>query len=296
MARKTTTDDRTVRGVGDAPVTEAVGNAEAVKALERAGWGAKAQTYGRLTGQITNRLVEPLLDAAAVAADMAVLDVGTGPGHAAQRAAQRGAVVTGVDIADEMVALARRRQRGIHFLRADAEDLPFAERSFDALVCNFAINHLPRPEHAVREFARVVVPGGRIALSTWDVPERSRFLGIMVDALCSCEVTRPQEAPAGPDGYRFADDDEFRGLLDGAGLEDVAVLSVSLTHRVPDADELWQGILGGSVRTAGLVMCQPPSTRTRIRAAVERLAGEYRMIDGALAIPVCAKIARGRRP
>ncbi|MEK6229584.1 MAG: class I SAM-dependent methyltransferase [Actinomycetota bacterium] len=276
-------------------MSEGVGDAEAFKALERAGWGAKVETYGRLTGQITARLVEPLLDAAGVAAGMGVLDVGTGPGYAAQRAAQRGAVATGVDIADEVLALARRRHRGIRFLRADAEDLPFAERSFDALVGNFAINHLPRPERAIREFARVVVPGAWIALSAWDVPERSRFPGLMVDALGACGVTHPQEAPAGPDPYRFADNDEFRGLLRGAGLQDVEVHSVSLTHQVPDADELWQGMLGGSVRTAGLVMRQPPPTRTRVRAAVERLAEEYRG-EGGLAIPACAKIARGRLP
>jgi ubiquinone/menaquinone biosynthesis C-methylase UbiE len=132
------------------------------------GWGPKAETYGRLTGRITDGLVEPLLDAAGVVADMRVLDVGTGPGYAAQRAAQRGAAATGVDTADEMVALARRRSGAVRFLRADAENLPFEERSFDALVCNFAINHLPRPERAIREFARVVLPGGWIALSAWE--------------------------------------------------------------------------------------------------------------------------------
>jgi SAM-dependent methyltransferase len=158
-----------------------------------------------------------------------------------------------------------------------------------------AVNHLPRPEHAVREFARVVVPGGGIALSAWELPERNRFLGILVDALRACDVTRPQGAHAGPDRYRFAHDDEFRDLLRRARFDSVEVRSVSLSQRVSDADELWRGMLGGSVRTAGLVMRQPPPTRARIRAAVERLAEEYR-VDRALAIPAAAKIARGRRP
>ena len=276
-------------------MNESAASAEAFKALERAGWGEKAKSYGLLTGRITARFVEPLLDAAGVAAGIRVLDVGTGPGYAAERAAERGAVSTGVDIADEVVALARRRHRRIRFVRGDAEDLPFAKGSFDALMCNFAINHLPRPERAIREFARVVVPGGGIALSAWELPEPNRFLGILVDALRACGVTSQQGAHAGPDPYRFSDDDEFRGLLRGAGLEGVEVRSVSLSQRVSDGDELWEGMLGGSVRTAGLVMRQPPPTRGRIRAAVERLAEEYR-VDGALAIPAAAKIARGRRP
>ena len=276
-------------------MSEGVGSAEAVKAFERAGWSAKAETYGLLTGRITARLVEPLLNAAGVAAGTRVLDVGTGPGYAAERATERGAVATGVDIADEVLALARRRHRGIRFVRGDAEDLPFAERSFDALVSNFAIDHLPRPERAIREFARVVVPRGGVAVSAWEVPARNRFIGILLDALRTSGVTEEQEARAGPARYRFADDDELRGLLQVAGLENVEIRSVSLTHRVPDAAELWEGILGGSVRSAGLVMRQPPRTRRRIRAAAERLAEEYR-VDGGLAIPARAKIARGSRP
>jgi SAM-dependent methyltransferase len=276
-------------------VSEAAGSAEAVKAFERAGWSAKAETYGLLTGRITARLVEPLLDAAGVTAGTRVLDVGTGPGYAAERATQRRAVATGVDIADEVLALARRRHRGIRFVPGDAEDLPFAAGSFDALVSNFAIDHLPRPERAIRGFARVVVPSGGIAVSAWEVPARNRFLGILVDALRTCGVTQPQDAPAGPARYRFADDDELRGLLQVAGLEDVEIRSVSLTHRVRDTAELWEGMLGGSVRSAGLVMRQPPRTRGRIRAAAERLAEEYR-VDGGLAIPARAKIARGSRP
>jgi SAM-dependent methyltransferase len=274
-------------------VSEVVGSAEAVKAFERAGWSAKAETYGLLTGRITARLVEPLLDAAGVAAGTRVLDVGTGPGYAAERATGRRAIATGVDIADEVLALARRRHPGIRFVRGDAEDLPFAERSFDALVSNFAIDHLPRPEDAMREFARVVVPRGGIAVSAWEAPARNRFLGILVDALQASGVTEAREA--GPARYRFADEDELRGLLQGAGLEDVAIRSVSLTHRVADADELWEGMLGGSVRSAGLVMRQPPTPRGRIRAAAERLAEEYR-VDGGLAIPARAKIASGSKP
>jgi ubiquinone/menaquinone biosynthesis C-methylase UbiE len=271
-----------------------LGNAADFRTLERKGWGEKADSYGLLTGRITSQLVEPLLDAAGVAAGTRALDVGTGPGYAVERAADRGAAATGVDIAEEMVALARRRTTGVRLLRADAEDLPFAESSFDALVGNLVINHVPQPERAAREFARVLVPDGGIALSSWDVPDRNRFLGILLDAVRACGVTEGRAA-GDPDPVRFADDGEFRELLSGTGFEDVEIRSISLTHRVADTDELWQGLLGGSVRTAGLVMSEAPATRTRVRAAVERLAEQYRA-DGGLVIPACAKIARGRKP
>jgi len=276
------------------PASDGTGNAEAFKSLERAGWGEKAGSYGLLTGRITARLVDRLLDAAGVAAGSRVLDVGTGPGYAARRAAERDAVVTGVDLADEMVALASRGAGGARFLRADAEALPFPDRSFDAVVGNLVINHLAQPERAAREFARVLAPGGAISLSTWDGPARNRFLGILLDAARDHGIDE-RRGPGHPDPFRFAAEDELRGLLRGAGFEEVAVDSVWLTQRVGDADELWEGLMGGSVRTAGFVKRQPPEGRDRIRSAVVRMAEEYRTGDG-LSIPACAKIARGRQP
>jgi SAM-dependent methyltransferase len=267
---------------------------EAFKALERDGWGDKAESYDLLTGRITARFVEPLLDAAGVGAGLEVLDVGSGPGHAARRAAELGAMVTGIDAAEAMVSLARRRHPNIRFLCADAEDLPFADGEFNAVLGNFSINHLPQPEVALAEFARVAGAGASIALSAWDAPERGGYPGLMVRALRACGVTRSDDVPAGPDPYRFADDDHFRELMGSARLAHVEVGSVALTYQVRDAEELWLGMLGGSVRTAGLVALQPPDTRARIRATVEQLVEEYRE-DGGLAVPVRAKIARGTK-
>jgi len=236
--------------------------------------------------------VDPLLDAAGVVAGGRVLDVGTGPGYVARRASERGAVVTGVDVAHEMLALARTRNPAIRFLEGDAEDLPFPDRSFDALVGNLVINHLPRPERAIREFVRVLAPGGGIALSTWDLPEHNRFLGILLDALRACGV---EDSVPGPDPLRFADDGEFRGLLRSGGLETVEIRDVAITHRVADVDELWRGMLGGTVRTARVVRKQPAPTQARIRAATEQLAERYRGGDRLL-VPCRAKVARGRKP
>jgi SAM-dependent methyltransferase len=254
----------------------------AAAAVERAPWDSKAGTYGPLTGRITVQVAEPLLDAAGVVARSRLLDVGTGPGYAARLATERGALATGVDIADELLAVARRSNPGIRFLRADAEALPFEAASFDALVSNFAIGHVTRPELAVSEWARVVAPRGAIALSTWEAPDHNRFLGILVDSLAACGLAPAGDAPL-----------DTARLLRNAGLQDVEVRPVSLVQRVSDVDELWEGLLGGSVRTAGVVMRQSPGTRRRIRSHLERLSERYRD-DAGLAIPVRARIISGR--
>src|SRR3954452_1090864 len=191
--------------------------AEEFKAFEAAGWSRRATTYGRVTGAITARFVDCLLDAARVGAGVRVLDVATGPGHVAAAAAARGAEPVGVDIAEGMLAVARRDHPRLDFRAGDAEALPFSDCCFDAVVGAFVLNHLPRPEVAGAEFARVLVSGGRLALSVWDVPERTRFIGLVRDAVARAREAAWAEPPAGPDPFRFAADAQLRALLVNVG-------------------------------------------------------------------------------
>ena len=158
-------------------------DADAFNAFEAAGWEARAESYHRHLGAMTSPVIEPLLDAAGVDRATRVLDVATGPGYAAAACAVRGASVVGVDVASAMVALARRLRPEIEFRQADAERLPFGDGEFDAVVANFLIPHVGRPERVAAELARVLAPGGRLALSTWDVPSRGRLVGVLADAV-----------------------------------------------------------------------------------------------------------------
>jgi SAM-dependent methyltransferase len=266
----------------------------AFDAFEAAGWEKAASEYDRFFGPITARVAEPLLDAARVGPATRVLDVATGPGYVAARAAERGAVAVGVDISEQMVLLARTLHPAIDFQQGDVGRLAFGGDSFDAVVGNFALPHLVAPELAVAGFARVLGDRGMLALSMWDVPERARVLGLIVDAVERSGATPPADLPAGPPFFRFSSDAELSRLLHDAGFDEVEVRTLSFTHRLSGADELWQGVLGGTVRTAPLVLGQPTETRRRIRATFDRLAGEYAVGDS-LEVPVSVKVAAGRK-
>ena len=171
-------------------------DAQAFDEFEAVGWELVARRYGELLSPITGQAIEPLLDAAGVGAGMRVLDVGTGPGDAAAAAVARGADATGIDIAAAMVEIASRRHPEAVFVQGSATELPFADGSFDAAVGNLVILHVGEPERAAQELVRVLVPGGRVALSTWDVPGRSPLFGALVGAVADAKVLAPERCSA----------------------------------------------------------------------------------------------------
>ncbi len=253
--------------------------AEEFKRFEAEGWGRKAESYASLTGALTTRVVEPLLDAAGVGPGQHVLDVATGPGYVAAAALERGAEPLGLDIAEGMIAIARRENPGIEFLLADAEEMPFGAGQFDRVLANFVLNHLPQPELAAAEFARVLRPGGRIAFSIWDEDERNRWYGLAREALAEVGEARPGALPAGaPDPTRFAEEAEARALLAGAGLDrDFAMDRLEFEWPVPSGESLWANLLAGSVRTSARIQAQDPDAQRRIRELfTERAEQEFR--------------------
>jgi SAM-dependent methyltransferase len=276
--------------VGNPPV-----DPEAFDAFEAAGWEEKAAAYARFFGVVTGQVVEPLLAAASVGVGTRVLDVATGPGWVAAEAAERGASVVGVDVSRAMIARARSAHPGLDFRWADAHELPFADASFDAVLGNLVVMHLSRPERAMAEFARVLRPGGRLALTAWADPSQHRLAGVFLDAVAEAQATSPADLPPGPDFFRFSDDDAFAAALRHVGLARPAVSSITFGLRFASADELWNGMLGATVRVSALIMCQPEEVRQRIRAAFDRLAGDYRRGD-ALELPVAVKLATAQKP
>src|SRR4051794_28432720 len=167
------------------------------EAFERAGWNAgRAAPYHSAIGAVTARPVDALLDAAGVGPGVRVLDVATGPGYAAARAAARGAEAVGVDFSGEMVALARSLHPDVTFAEADAADLPFADGAFDAAIANFLMPHVTDLPAVVASLARVVRPGGRVALTTWDA-EGAVYARAMPEAVAAAGAAPPVDLPAG---------------------------------------------------------------------------------------------------
>src|SRR6056297_1068752 len=104
--------------------------------------------------------------------DGQALDVAAGPGNVAAELRARGASqVTALDLSYEMLAEgARRGHDGITWVNGDAQRLPFPDESFDAVTISFGLRNVPDPELALREFARVTRPGGRVVVCEFANP------------------------------------------------------------------------------------------------------------------------------
>jgi SAM-dependent methyltransferase len=111
------------------------------------------------------REAESLLSLARVGRESRVLELGCGGGELLERARSSAAFVVGVDLSPEALRLARG-ERGLPVLLARAERLPFAPASFDAVLAQHLVEHLPNPVEALREWRRVLRPGGMLALVT----------------------------------------------------------------------------------------------------------------------------------
>lgn len=109
-----------------------------------------------------------------------------------------------------------------------------------------------------------------MAVAQWDATER--LLGLFTDAIAAAGVEPPIGQPVGLSRERLARDEELCRLFEGAGLADVRVDTDAFVEPMRGTDELWEGVLGGSVSTRVTVLAQPPDVQRRIRDALARLA------------------------
>ena len=138
-------------------------DAERFRSFERQRHDNLAKTYRDFFTPITALAIKPLFDAIRLEGGIDLLDVATGPGSLAAEAHRLGAKTLGVDLSPGMIELATRSYPGMDFRVAEVEHLPFTDRSFDAVVCNFGLGHFPCLKARPRRQDRVAL---RIADST----------------------------------------------------------------------------------------------------------------------------------
>ena len=188
---------------------------EELKRTHRATWAAG--DYAAVAEHIDDTPPRDLLALMDVGPGQEVLDVATGTGNAALRAAATGAHVVGLDLTPELFAAARRREREygvrVDWREGDAEALPYGDASFDRVLSIFGVQFAPRHALAAQELARVCRPGGRIGLVNWTPASQ---IGEVFKILGRYLPKPPAYASAPP---LWGDEQHVRGLFAGTGVE-----------------------------------------------------------------------------
>jgi SAM-dependent methyltransferase len=258
--------------------------------FELEGWERVADKYDSTWSSSTRQFIPPLLDSAATSTGMSLLDVGCGPGYVSAAAAERGAVTSGIDFSKEMVAIAQKMFPRLEFHEGDAQNLPFADLSFDRVLANFALLHLSDPERAMAEAFRVLKCGGKFGFTTWAHRNENPFVQIVDDAI-QAHGDLNIELPPGPPYYLYENKKGFRDALERAGFAAGSMIFKlqTIEWNVPTARFVFDAERNAGVRTAGLLLRQTPQRLRAIQAAIECSICRYAKGDG-FAIPKGAYI------
>jgi SAM-dependent methyltransferase len=231
-----------------------------VDGADAAGWSEVAAGWSALWGSFAAPAQDEVIARCGIGPGSRVLDVGCGSGEFLARLRQAGAEPVGADPAPAMVAAASAHAPVVE---ADAEHLPFEAGRFDAVTAVNALQFADDTSAALREFARVLVPGGRIGIANWAEAARN---DIDVIERAVAKALDDEQLPDGP--LRPAGGIEE--AMTDAGLEVISSGIVATPWHARDDATLVRGILLG----------EDAATLAELHHVVVAAAAPFRTADG----------------
>lgn len=237
-------------------------------------WSSGGRAYDAVSQGIAEGILHGVLRLAPKK-DEKILDIATGTGLTARHIGRTGAKVTGVDIAQGLLEAARQLSEeeglSIEWRVGDAEQLPFADESFDAAASTFGIMFAVNQEAAIGELARVVRPGGRVAIVAW-LPDSTAVALRKVVAPFVPAATTPASPPPSP--FNWGDPTWLQGAL-GKHFE-LSHERGELTHRLASAAEAWSVYEDGfgPIRTTSQAL--DSEGRSQLKSAFEDWINGFR--------------------
>jgi len=259
-------------------------------------WDLVAGDYDREARVVFDRYARSALDLASPPIGARVLDVCCGSGALTLAAAPTAARVDAIDFSPEMLARLDKHLRddgiaNVHVHNGDGQALPFVDTHFDAAFSMFGLMFFPDRAAGYRELHRVLVPGGRATVSSWQSFEH---VPIFVRVFAAIAEADPTPAPP-PRPLPLATAEEHVAEMSAAGFVDVRVSAVTHTQEAPSVSAYWESMQRTNVmlvlaqRRIGGDAWRPISEHVQ-RSLVEHFG------PGPLSLPFPAWIAVGTKP
>jgi len=274
-----------------------------IREAQRAAWAGLSAGWEKWDAVIMDQLGPvgaAMIERLDVAEDQQHLDIASGtgePGLSIARLSPKGRVVL-TDLVPDMLDIAVRRASAQGLVNVEtkvcsADDLPFGDATFDSVSVRFGYMFFPDVAGATAEFARVLVPGGRLCSSVWINPDENPWTTIAMQAIAT-EIALPPPDPDQPNMYRCAAPGYVSALYEAAGLRDVAEWDVDVELVTQSPAEYWAMISEHvSLAVAALQRLDEPA-RARIReTAIANVRAFER--DGAVRVPGVARCIVGTK-
>lgn len=263
-----------------------------------AGWEKWDRFFDAQMAFLNHRLVAD----ARLRSGMRVLDLGSGTGYPALLAAQTvgpSGSVTGIDLAEQMLEVARRKAlslalANVTFRTDDATTLPFETNSFDAITSRFCLMFLPDIAKAAAEIARVLKPGGWLAAAVWSTPDKNPSIRLSLEAIKQV-VELPPPDPTAHGIFRLAKPGDLAGLLQQAGLTDVAEQEFLSERSHGSAEEYYTSLMELAAPIQNLMATLTPAQMQDVKRRLIQAATRYRRGDK-ITFPIAVRMVSARKP
>ncbi len=262
------------------------------------GWEKWDRFFDEQMAFLNHRLVAD----ARLRTGLRVLDLGSGTGYPALLAAQTvgpTGSVTGLDLAEQMLDVARRKASSLKlgnvtFRTGDVTKLPFEAASFDAITSRFCLMFLPDIPKAAAEIARVLKPGGWLAAAVWSAPDKNPSIGLSMEAIKKV-VELPPPDPTAPGIFRLAKPGELAGMLQQAGVTDVAEQEFLAEWSYASAEEYYASLMDIAAPVQNLMAKLSADQQQRAKQLILEAASRYRRGDRTT-FPIAVRMVAARKP
>lgn len=229
-----------------------------------------ADAYGLFTGRFSKPLAAEFVDFVGPTPGQRVLDVGCGPGALTNLLVERvgGSAVSAVDPSEAFVAAARTRLPGVDVRRATAEELPYAENTFDVALAQLVVHFMSDPVAGLAEMARVTKADGVVAACVWDNAGGFGPLSPLWRAAREIDPAAGDES-----GAAGASEGQLAELARAAGLAQVRSARLTVDVSFETFQQWWEPLTLGVGSSGAYVQGLDEPSRQALRDRLERALG-----------------------
>ena len=258
-------------------------------------WDAWLESGFRVTSDF-------LIREARISAGHHILDVGSGTGHPAIPAAQivgpSGSVI-GIDVSERMLEVSRRKAEAlgvnnVSFRRAEVDSLGFDDNHFDAVISRYCLMFLPYLGQTLREIARVLKPGGGVAVLVWAVKEKNPYITLAANVLKNY-IEIPPPDPSLPGIFYLATPGDLLSRMKQAGFDRLNEAEVQIEGAFESGEEYLQCLKEMAAPMHGLFAALPANQKPHAEKDIIGQAEQFRR-DGKVRIPGVALAVSGVKP